>query len=209
MATAASTALPPLRSTSIPAADASGSTLATAPPYPTATGDLGGAGRPAVDGAEAAGATAPTDATTARTANSDVFRPTERRIRTSSQRISRRRVVAGGPDRQDRLERSPADPGAAPAPHVGRRRRPRSAKPRASPPPGPAPTGRSVAPPRPRPLCYPASGRSFALTTFPPALRGSAGSSTRSLGVLYEASRPPRNAVSWSSDRVAPGATAA
>ncbi|CAO0834544.1 hypothetical protein SMICM17S_10351 [Streptomyces microflavus] len=32
VATAASTALPPLRSTSIPAADASRSTLATAPP---------------------------------------------------------------------------------------------------------------------------------------------------------------------------------
>ncbi|HJW63242.1 MAG TPA: hypothetical protein VJ849_07055, partial [Actinomycetes bacterium] len=51
-ATAASTALPPSRSTSRPAAEASRSTVAIAPPVPTATGCLTG-WRPADAGAVA------------------------------------------------------------------------------------------------------------------------------------------------------------
>ncbi len=79
VATAASTALPPLRSTSMPAAEASGSTLATAPPYPTATGVLGTAGLLCAAG----GAAAPTDTTAAETARTVRLRVTGRRIRTS------------------------------------------------------------------------------------------------------------------------------
>lgn len=82
VATAASTALPPSRSTSIPAAVASASTLATAPPYPTATGDLGGG---TADGDEEVGAAAPTVTTAASTLKNDTFRATERRMRTSSE----------------------------------------------------------------------------------------------------------------------------
>src|SRR5882757_333033 len=44
VATAASTALPPALSTSMPACEAYGLTLDTAPPDPTATGDRGGCG---------------------------------------------------------------------------------------------------------------------------------------------------------------------
>ncbi len=83
VATAASTALPPLRSTSMPAAEASRSTLETAPPYPTATGVFGAAGLPWAVG----GAAAPTDTTTAaETASTVRFRATGRRIRTSRER---------------------------------------------------------------------------------------------------------------------------
>lgn len=54
VATAASTALPPERRTAIPAALASASTLATAPPYPTATGTFAGVPAAACDGGAAA-----------------------------------------------------------------------------------------------------------------------------------------------------------
>lgn len=47
VATAASTALPPLRNTSMPAAVASASTLDTAPPQPTASAAFGGGAAPA------------------------------------------------------------------------------------------------------------------------------------------------------------------
>ncbi|GAA1359565.1 hypothetical protein GCM10009612_32050 [Streptomyces beijiangensis] len=75
VATAASTALPPLRSTSIPAAEASVSTLDTAPPYPTATGVLTG-GPDADEGGDAAAS----DTTAAVTASSESFRAVTRRI---------------------------------------------------------------------------------------------------------------------------------
>ncbi|GHH33999.1 hypothetical protein GCM10018775_05990 [Streptomyces umbrinus] len=82
VATAASTALPPLRRISIPAAEASASTLATAPPYPTATGTFS-AGPEPPEGPEEGGA-APTDITAAETATTARLRAPERPIRTSS-----------------------------------------------------------------------------------------------------------------------------
>lgn len=57
----------------MPAAEASASTLDTAPPYPTATGDLGGG----TGGAEAAGVAAPSVPMTAITIENDTFRLTE------------------------------------------------------------------------------------------------------------------------------------
>ncbi|CAM5737577.1 hypothetical protein STENM223S_07462 [Streptomyces tendae] len=64
----------------MPAAEASRSTLATAPPYPTATGVFWSAGPLCGVG----GAAAPTDTTTAaETARTVRFRATGRRIRTS------------------------------------------------------------------------------------------------------------------------------
>ncbi|GGT21030.1 hypothetical protein GCM10010254_46880 [Streptomyces chromofuscus] len=63
----------------MPAADASASTLATAPPWPTATGTFSiGAVR------DSEGAAAPTDTTAADTAATVSFLTTGRRIRTSS-----------------------------------------------------------------------------------------------------------------------------
>jgi hypothetical protein len=102
VATAASTALPPLRRISIPAAEASASTLATAPPYPTATGTFSaGPGPPPEDPEE--GGAAPTDITAAETATTARPRATERPIRTSSQRPSAQRnrpgMAASGPSR--------------------------------------------------------------------------------------------------------------
>ena len=65
MDTAASTALPPRRSTSIPIAEASGSTLDTAPPVPTASAALGGAlGCAATGGASSTPTIASTSAAT-------------------------------------------------------------------------------------------------------------------------------------------------
>ncbi|CAM5409194.1 hypothetical protein SVIOM342S_10383 [Streptomyces violaceorubidus] len=64
----------------MPAAEASWSTLATAPPYPTATGVLGAAGPLRGVGGAAAAADTTTAAETARTVR---FRATGRRIRTS------------------------------------------------------------------------------------------------------------------------------
>src|SRR5690242_12347569 len=86
VATAASTALPPSRSTSMPAAEASASTLATAPPYPTATGTFVTGALPAEGGAAA-----PTVTTAAETARTDSFRATGRPIRTSSPGTSAQR----------------------------------------------------------------------------------------------------------------------
>src|SRR5438445_689231 len=78
VATAASTAFPPWRSTSVPAAEASASTLATAPPYPMASGLLAGVGCGA--GARDAGAAAVTAPTVAVTASAATVRTT--RVRT-------------------------------------------------------------------------------------------------------------------------------
>ncbi|GHE36146.1 hypothetical protein GCM10018782_08100 [Streptomyces griseoaurantiacus] len=93
VATAASTALPPFLSTSMPAAEASASTLATAPPWPTATGTFAGVvlvAGPWPGGADG-GAAAPTDTTAAETASTAHFRATGRRMRTSSQEPSAQR----------------------------------------------------------------------------------------------------------------------
>src|SRR5205823_4321074 len=61
-ATAASIALPPSRKIWIPARVASGSTVATAPPVPTATGCFDGAGAAVVPAANAAPTTPATSA---------------------------------------------------------------------------------------------------------------------------------------------------
>ncbi|GHA20731.1 hypothetical protein GCM10010372_21100 [Streptomyces tauricus] len=94
MATAASTALPPLRRISTPAAEASASTLATAPPYPTATGTFSAGPEPPAAAPEEGGA-APTDTTAADTASTASLRATERPISTSSQRFSAQRNFLG------------------------------------------------------------------------------------------------------------------
>ncbi len=78
VATAASTALPPRRNTSIPAAEASSSTLETAPPWPTATGDLPGA---AHSGAlSPGGEAAPTESIATARAQSESLRVGDGRI---------------------------------------------------------------------------------------------------------------------------------
>src|SRR5690606_9300832 len=69
--------------TSMPAAEASASTLETAPPCPTATGTLAGGG-PGSWG-PAGGAVAPTETTAAETARTVSFRATGRRMRTSGE----------------------------------------------------------------------------------------------------------------------------
>ncbi|GAA2972533.1 hypothetical protein GCM10010527_02470 [Streptomyces drozdowiczii] len=73
----------------MPAAVASASTLETAPPYPTATGDLGGGAGACAGCADEAGAAAPTDTTAATTAANDTFRLMERRMRNLRRRIVR------------------------------------------------------------------------------------------------------------------------
>ncbi|BFO16932.1 hypothetical protein SHKM778_33200 [Streptomyces sp. KM77-8] len=79
----------------MPAADASASTLETAPPWPAATGTFGVCRERW--SCWVGGAAAPTDRTAAPTARTARFRATGRRIRTSGKRLFAQPSSSPGP----------------------------------------------------------------------------------------------------------------